>query len=142
RYRWYRRAVDIGVCAAVAEEAAVAASGSKSSCTRGTGMTDEAERGAIDRLHERTDINPKYVAAFAAILVCVTVVLYVLVWGVFDHFAARVSPAPARPSLEGEPQVFPSPRLQVDPQQDLEQLRRRERELLDRYGWVDRDAGI
>src|SRR5439155_927830 len=105
-------------------------------------MTDEAERGPIERHHERTDINPKYIAAFAAILVCVTLVLYVLVWGVFDHFAARVSPAPARPSLEGEPQVFPSPRLQVDPQQDLEQLRRRERELLDRYGWVDRDAGI
>ena len=105
-------------------------------------MTDEAERGPIERHHERTDINPKYIAAFAAILVCVTLVLYVLVWGVFDHFAARVSPAPARPSLEGEPQVFPSPRLQVDPQQDLEQLRRRERELLDSYGWVDRDAGI
>ena len=30
----------------------------------------------------------------------------------------------------------------MDPQQDLEQLRRKQQELLNSYGWVDRDAGV
>lgn len=106
-------------------------------------MTDKIESKPTHQ-HERTDINIKYIAAFAAILVCVTIVLYIVLWGVFNRFAARVGQeqSQAQPVPESNPPLFPSPRLQVDPQQDLEQLRKKHQELLNSYGWVDRDAGI
>jgi hypothetical protein len=37
---------------------------------------------------------------------------------------------------------IPSPRLQVDPRQDLAAWRRAENERLSSYGWVDRDQKV
>ena len=39
-------------------------------------------------------------------------------------------------------QLPPEPRLQVNPRRDLIEHRRAEQELLDGWGWVDRNAGI
>lgn len=39
-------------------------------------------------------------------------------------------------------EIPPVPRLQVNPDRDIEQLRAAEAERLDGYGWVDRSAGI
>ena len=38
--------------------------------------------------------------------------------------------------------VPPEPRLQINPRQDLKDLRAAEDEILHGYGWVDRNAGI
>lgn len=105
-------------------------------------MNEETSGAPMKGGHERTDIDPKYVAAFAAILVCVAVLLYGLVWGFFAHLAPKTSLAQTQPAIETGAPLFPSPRLQVDPRQDLEQLRTHETDLLGSYGWVDRDAGI
>ena len=36
----------------------------------------------------------------------------------------------------------PEPRLQTNPREDLSELRASEDELLDSYGWVDKNAGV
>jgi hypothetical protein len=36
----------------------------------------------------------------------------------------------------------PEPRLQTDPRDDMANLRRSEDDVLDSYGWVDRNAGV
>jgi hypothetical protein len=106
-------------------------------------MTDKIESSPVHR-HERTDVDTRYIAAFAAILAAVVLALYVVTWWVFNEFAAHVSQAHVEqpPAPLGNPPLFPAPRLQVDPQRDLEQLRESERELLDSYGWIDRPAGL
>jgi hypothetical protein len=38
--------------------------------------------------------------------------------------------------------VPPEPRLQTNPRQDLADLRAKEDETLNSYGWVDRNAGV
>jgi hypothetical protein len=39
-------------------------------------------------------------------------------------------------------QEFPGPRLQNQPQQDLEQFKRKQMQELRTYGWVDRSQGL
>jgi hypothetical protein len=45
-------------------------------------------------------------------------------------------------ALAQEKRVPPEPRLQTDPRQDLADLRAKEDETLNSYGWVDRNAGV
>jgi len=85
--------------------------------------------------HETTDFSPAYVVASGAILVIVGISLYVLVWGFFNYFAKPS--APVAQALEPA-----SPRLQVDPHRDLERVRARELELLNSYGWLNRNDRI
>ena len=56
-------------------------------------------------------------------------------WGVFS--VRRQGRAPQVPV-----QVAPEPRLQVQPDSDLEEYLRGQRKRLGSIGWVDRDAGV
>jgi hypothetical protein len=95
--------------------------------------------------HEHTDVNvrPIFVAGIGLALALIFVGALML--GLFDLFAAheaRVSP-PANPLAAAEgPRLPPEPRLQVHPVKDLRELREAEDNLLDHYGWVDKNAGV
>lgn len=85
------------------------------------------------RAHEKTDLQPKYVLYFAIALVVTGAAIFVAIWWMFHTF----EPEPAR--LERQP--VPEPRLQINPQGDLEKLQRQEEEMLSTYGWIDRNQG-
>lgn len=72
------------------------------------------------------------------ILVLVLHVLLVLLGVLFDRLAEQ----PPGPVLEQVELVPPPPRLQPQPEVELEEVLNRQQELLHGYGWVDRDAGI
>lgn len=58
-----------------------------------------------------------------------------------DERAAALPPA--NPLTEAYGRVLPpAPRLQVNPDRDIEELRAAEQERLTTYGWVDPSAGI
>jgi hypothetical protein len=91
--------------------------------------------------HEKTDLNPKYVLYFALALVVAGVVIYGALRWMFYRFeqeqARQDRPVPVNVSP-----AVPEPRLQINPQGDLEALRRQENEVLSTYGWIDPDQGI
>jgi hypothetical protein len=100
-------------------------------------------KSALPSAHEGADLNVPLVARVAVILAATLVVLVVLVVFLFYFFNHEY---PARTS-EAAPVVTaadlpPQPRLQVDPRRELEQLRAKEVEHLDRYVWVDQQNGI
>ena len=67
-----------------------------------------------------------------------------MIWLLFDYFdrrEARQLPA-EYPLAAGREQLPPEPRLQVNPRDDLRELREREDQVLHSYGWVDRNAGV
>lgn len=77
------------------------------------------------------------------------VVLLVLGWAIPTWMQSEMEERrvaklpPASPLTEAYGRVLPpAPRLQVNPDRDIEQLREAERERLTTYGWVDRTAGI
>jgi hypothetical protein len=99
--------------------------------------------GAHD--HEQRDVNLKPVVISTIGLLVVLAVAFALMVGLFDLFAfqeARLSP-PANPLAAAEGRRLPpEPRLQSHPLRDLQDLRRAEREILDSYAWVDKNAGV
>ncbi len=95
--------------------------------------------------HEKSDVNITAVLGFGAGLFAVVAIVYVIILGLFGLFDRREGvQAPAEYPLaaaQGHREA-PEPRLQTDPRQDLADMRAKEDEQLQSYGWVDRNAGV
>ena len=52
-----------------------------------------------------------------------------------DHSPSPIAEAQLDP-------IPPGPRLQATPPRDMDELRKRDREVLTTYGWVDKSSGI
>lgn len=96
------------------------------------------------------DENVRAILHFALWMVVAAVVIYAVLFGMFQYFDREAAMAdPARnPLLIGEKPPatpaarFPQPRLQANAAADLDKFRAAENETLASYGWVDRNAGI
>jgi hypothetical protein len=95
--------------------------------------------------HETTDVNIRGILIFGAGLIVSTVVISFFVWLLFRYFESRETRrvAPEYPlAATQESRVPPEPRLQTTPREDLEQLRAQEDQMLNSYGWVDKNTGV
>ena len=96
------------------------------------------------------DENVRAILHFALGMVVAAVVIYAVLFGMFQYFDRQAAAAdPARnPLLAGEKPPatpaarFPQPRLQSNAATDQEKARAGEDEFLSSYGWVDRNAGV
>ena len=94
---------------------------------------------------EVTDVSLWTVVASGAALLVSAALIYLFVWGLFVFFsgrAARSGSTIGRFTQELPQPLPPEPRLQTDPHGDLLKLRESEDQLLNTYGWVDRNAGV
>jgi hypothetical protein len=91
--------------------------------------------------HETTDMDPKYALYFAVGLVIVGLLIQLGILWMFRQFDQAQARRENRPVLVKTPAVVPEPHLQISPQDELQQLRRQEDEVLSTYGWIDRDKG-
>ncbi len=94
--------------------------------------------------HEPGDINFRSVIGFGIALIAGAVVVHLVIWGMFAFFDARearhVEPDYPLAATQAA-KTPPEPRLQVNPRQDLRDLRDQEEQILGSYGWVDKNAG-
>ncbi|MBI4528566.1 MAG: hypothetical protein HY695_32630 [Deltaproteobacteria bacterium] len=93
--------------------------------------------------HELSDLSPRTIVFFAIGLV-VMIGLAVVITGLLMYdrgarYAKRQTPGLP---LAWEREAMTGPRLQVDPQKELRDMRAGEDTALNTYQWVDRDAGI
>jgi hypothetical protein len=98
-------------------------------------------RRAEDRGYEPSDVNIRVVLGIAATFAGVVALSALLLGGLVGVFEVW-QPPPSGSALERTELVPPAPRLEVRPQEDLKQVRERESQLLQGYGWIDRDAGV
>jgi hypothetical protein len=96
--------------------------------------------------HEASDVNIRAIFTFVIALLVVTAATYAVVWGVFvylDRSIGREVSGRVYPLAVGQAdRLPPEPRLQTTPRADLGDLREGERQLLESYSWVDRNAGV
>lgn len=92
--------------------------------------------------HETRDANPRSLLIFGGVIVATLVFLNFLMLGVFHFFSKTQSLGPPASPFAQQRPLPPAPRLQVEPQLDLGQLRAREDANLNSYSWVDRNAGV
>ncbi len=92
--------------------------------------------------HETREAQTRPVVVFLAALFVLVVGALIACWGIF-RLVVRMEPrgAPAAP-YEHARTLPPAPRLQVAPAQDYQAYRAHENEILDSYGWVNRQKGI
>ena len=98
-----------------------------------------------DVRHEESDVNIRAILGFGAGLIVVAAVVHLLIYVLFGYFNSRdgvQSPAEYPLAAAQGQREPPEPRLQTNPRQDLADLRAKEDELLDSYGWVDKNAGV
>lgn len=95
--------------------------------------------------HEETDADTRSITRFGIGLAFVLIICNVLIWWLFNHFAARESiltPAVTAIVKEQAPREPPEPRLQGNPPLDMRKMLHEEDDVLNHYGWVDPDRGI
>jgi len=104
---------------------------------------DAGESAAVH--HETSDVNIRAILGFGLGLIVVVALLQFVVWVMFKYFdsreSAKVSAEYPRAVSQGD-RVPPEPRLQINPREDLQDLRAAEDAILNGYGWVDKNAGI
>jgi hypothetical protein len=108
--------------------------------------------------YERRDIGAAGVLYFLAGLAVFAVIIHFLVAGIYDVLEKRTEAqqAPVSPLVTNAPkdtrhlptdykdylrQNFPSPQLEVNERDQLDDIRLREEETLNSYGWIDKKAG-
>jgi hypothetical protein len=94
--------------------------------------------------YEHTDASVYIVLRFILWLAVAAVVIHIGLALLFDALAARrvERTEPRFPlAVRDEPLVPPEPRLQRFPREDILNLRMREEQELQSYGWIDRGAG-
>ncbi len=94
--------------------------------------------------HEETDAEIGPLVKFAVFLTVLTLFTAVLTVGFYKFLDAReqTEKAPRYPLAEGvERPLPPTPRLQTYPFDDVKTVRRDQEQMLDRYAWIDKNAG-
>jgi hypothetical protein len=94
--------------------------------------------------HETTDAEVAPLVRFAVFLAVITITVAGLTVGVYAFLDTREErvKAPRYPLAEGvDRPPPPAPRLQTYPFDDIKALRKEEAQLIDHYGWVDKNAG-
>jgi hypothetical protein len=105
-------------------------------------MENDHTQDPMSRGHEPIGANVRAVHQTGAGLAAVVVVSFVLVAGLMKFYAAVDRVEPGEPVSKQVPTPPGTPELNPDQPVALQQLRDRERRLLDGYGWTDRAAGV
>ena len=94
--------------------------------------------------YEPREADLRVVLAFLATLGLATVMVLLVLWGMFSYFrgkSAERGPLPSPRMYTSAPSV-PQPRLQPNPVADYDAYHRYGQATLNSYGWVDQKAGI
>ncbi|MGH7495771.1 MAG: hypothetical protein ACREOO_25725 [bacterium] len=93
--------------------------------------------------HETSDANVGAITKFGIGLAVLSVLVLVLMLGILKSFEKQKARAtPALSPLVSQRLQPPGPRLQVQPERDIEHLRAMEDSVLTSYGWVMREANV
>ncbi|HKQ76492.1 MAG TPA: hypothetical protein VJ810_22550 [Blastocatellia bacterium] len=102
-----------------------------------------------EALHEPNAVSIPGVVKFLVWLSVAIVVAALLMWGLLHYFDARkAEEAPPPSPLAMGDRLPPEPRLQgapgsaSSPSEDIRLFREREDQMLDSYGWIDRQNGV
>jgi hypothetical protein len=118
-------------------------------------MSDETKHGQGEDGFERQDMAARGVFAFLISLAVGGVLVYFVVWGLYDFMDARQKShqppqAPLVKQSEADPRIvlpeditkFPQPRLERNERIEIRDFRVKEEQALNTYGWVDEKAGV
>ena len=99
----------------------------------------------VEVVHEESDVNVSAIIRYGIGLLVIAALAHVFLWWLQGTYSRQSQRAQTQvyPLAAGQQnRLPPSPRFQQNPQQELQDLRARQKALLEGYGWVSKDAGI
>jgi len=118
-------------------------------------MSEETKHEHAGASFERQDLSAQGVLAFLISLAVGGVLVYFVIWGLYDFMDARQrshqppqSPlvkqaeTDTRKVLPEEIAQFPQPRLERNERVEINDFRLQEDQTLNSYGWMDEKAGV
>ena len=112
-------------------------------------MTGRHDANGAEAFHEPNTVNIPGVLKFLVGLSVAVALIALLVAGLLLYFDARKArEAPPRSPLATGVRLPPQPRLQGapgsagSPAEDIRRFREQEDQMLDSYGWIDRQNGV
>ena len=109
-----------------------------------------------ETMYEKRDLSPRAIFGFLVALAIAGILMHLALWSMYKYVTGInltiPAPAPAANPIStsnrelepmGDPAVtFPAPRLQPDEVADENKFRAYEDEILNTYGWVNRQTGV
>ena len=92
--------------------------------------------------HEKRDANIRSLVMFGVGLfmtLCATIILMIKL---FNYFTSSQELGPPASPFANTRALPPGPRLQVEPREDLKQIRDAQESLLHHYRWIDQKSGV
>src|SRR5262245_27778957 len=105
-------------------------------------MSDDDTKDPKALGHEPSGANVRAVTETGLGLAAVVAVSFLIVFGLMNFYAAVDNVVPGEPVSKQVPRAPGAPELNPDQPVLLRDLREREQQLLDSYGWADRAAGV
>jgi hypothetical protein len=99
----------------------------------------------VDVVHEESDVDVGAILRYGVGLLVIAAVVHVALWfllRVFERQNERAQTQVYPMAAPDQNRLPPTPRFQENPQQELQDLRARQRALLEGYSWVNKEAGV
>ena len=108
-------------------------------------MSASPDQNNVEVVHEESDVNVSAILRYGLGLFLVAAVAHLFLWwllGVYEHQNERAQTQVYPMAASQRDRLPPQPRFQQDPQQELQDLRARQKALLEGYGWANKEAGV
>jgi hypothetical protein len=108
-------------------------------------MSESPDSDNVEVVHEESDVNVAAILRYGLGLFAVAVVVHIFLWwllGAYERQNERAQTQVFPMAASQQDRLPPSPRFQENPQQELQQLREKQKALLKGYGWVNKEAGV
>ena len=99
----------------------------------------------VEVVHEESDVNVGAIVRYGVGLVVFAAIVHLFLWwllGVYERQNERAQTQVFPMAAGQRDRLPPSPRFQENPQEELQELRAKQKALLEGYGWVNKEAGV
>jgi hypothetical protein len=99
----------------------------------------------VEVVHEESDVNVAAIIRYGIGLLVIGALIHAFLWwlvGTYERQSQRAQTQVYPLAAGQQNRLPPSPRFQENPQQELQDLRTKQKALLEGYGWVNKEAGI
>jgi hypothetical protein len=107
-------------------------------------MSELRDADDAEVVHEESDVNAGAILRYGAGLVLIAAVVHLFLWwllGVYSHQNERAQTQAYPMASSQQDRLPPTPRFQQNPQQELQELRAKQKALLEGYSWANKEAG-
>jgi hypothetical protein len=108
-------------------------------------MSASPDQDNVEIVHEESDVNVGAILRYGVGLFLIAAVVHLFLWwllGVYERQNERAQTQVYPMAVSQQDRLPPQPRFQQDPQQELQDLRAKQKALLEGYGWANKEAGV